>query len=94
MRKKDKIILWSLYFDSNKTRKQGRRVPKKISIGSPKLMELESAAKKLGFLPEIVANAAHPSCPWRKTGFLTLRKNESKGKTIEQIAKELYSLRR
>ncbi len=94
MRKKDKIILWSLYFDSNKTRKQGRRVSKKISIPSPKLLELESAVKKLGLLPEIVSDAAHPSCPWRKTGFLTLRKNETKGKMIDKIAKELYSLRR
>ncbi|MCJ7613972.1 signal recognition particle protein Srp19 [Candidatus Bathyarchaeota archaeon] len=93
MRKQNKIFLWSVYFDSSKTRNEGRRVPKKLAVSSPKLEELQSAAKKLGLQPEAVVDAAHPCSPLRKTGLLILPKTEPKGKTLKKIAKELSSLR-
>ena len=94
MRKQNKIFLWSIYFDANKTRSDGRRVPKNLAISSPKLEELERATKRLGLQPEVVSNTAHPSFPWRKTGLVILPKTEPKGKTLMKIAKELSSLRR
>ena len=94
MRKQNKIFLWSIYFDANKTRNDGRRVPKNLAVSSPKLEELERATKRLGLQPEVVSDAAHPSCPWRRTGLIILPKTESKGKTLEKVAKELSNLRR
>ena len=94
MRKQNKIIVWPIYFDSNKTRNQGRRIPKNLSISSPKLVELQSATKKLGMLPEIVYDATHPSCPWRKTGLIILPKTESKSRMLNKIAKKLTALRK
>ena len=94
MRKQNKIFLWSIYFDANKTRTEGRRVPKKLAVSSPKLEELQRAAKKLGLKPETVSDAAHPSSPWRRTGLLVIPKKESKGKTLNKIAKELLNLRK
>lgn len=93
MRKQNKILLWSVYFDSNKTRNEGRRVPKKLAVSSPKLEELQIAAKKLGLKSEAVFDSAHPSSPMRKTGLLLIPKTESKGKTLKNIAKALSSLR-
>lgn len=94
MRKQNKIFLWSIYFDANKTRTEGRRVPKKLAVSTPKVEELQIAAKRLGLQPEIVSDAAHPSSPWRRTGLLIIPKKESKGKTLNKIAKELLNLRR
>ena len=94
MRNKNKIILWSIYFDSNKTRADGRRVPKKLAVSAPKLEEIQRAAKRLGLQPEVVSDAAHPSSPWLKTGLLILPKTESKDKTVKKIAEELCKLRR
>jgi signal recognition particle subunit SRP19 len=94
MRKQNKIFLWSVYFDASKTRTDGRRVPKKFAVSAPKIEELQRAAKRLGLQPEIVSDAAHPSCPWRRTGLLILPKTESKGNTLKKIAKELFDLRR
>jgi signal recognition particle subunit SRP19 len=93
MRKQNTIFLWSVYFDSSKTRNEGRKVPKKLSILSPKLEELQIAAKKLGFQPKTKFDAAHPSKPYQKSGLLVLTKTESKGKTLKKIAKELCNLR-
>ena len=93
MRKKNKILLWSVYFDSEKTRTQGRRIPKSLAVSSPKLDELQRAAKRLGLNPEVVSDAAHPYYPWSKRGLLIIPKNEAKGKILKKVAKELYNLR-
>lgn len=94
MRKKNKIFLWSIYFDANKTRSDGRRVPKNLAVSSPKLEEIQRAAKRLGLQPEVLPAAAHPSSPWQKTGLLILPKTESKRTTLKKIAKELSNIRR
>ena len=94
MRKQNRIILWSVYFDANKTRTDGRRVPKNLAVPAPKIEELQRAAKRLGLQPEIVSDAAHPSSPWLKSGLLVVPKTESKDKTLKKIAEELCQLRR
>jgi len=94
MRKQNNIFLWPVYFDANKSRAEGRRVPKKLAISAPKLEELQIAAKRLGFQPEIIFDAAHPSFPWQRNGLLVVPKKESKSKTLKNIAEELFILRR
>ena len=94
MRKQNKIFLWSIYFDSTKSRTDGRRVPKKLAVSAPKLEEIQRAAKRLGLQPEVVSDAAHPSSPWLKTGLLVVPKTESKEKTLKKIGEELSKLRR
>jgi signal recognition particle subunit SRP19 len=94
MRKQNKIFLWPVYFDANKTITDGRRVPKKLAVSAPKLEELQMAAKRVGFQTEIVSDVAHPSTPWRKTGLLVVPKKESKGKILKSIAEELSNLRK
>jgi signal recognition particle subunit SRP19 len=94
MRKQNKIFLWPVYFDANKTMTDGRRVPKKLAVSAPKLEELQRAAKKVGLQTEVVSDAAHPSTPWRKTGLLVVPKKESKSKTLKMIAEQLSKLRR
>ena len=93
MRKQNKIVLWSVYFDFNKTRREGRRVPKKLAIPSPKLEEIQKAVKRMGLQPEMVPDAIHPSFPWQKAGLLIISKKYSKVETLRKIAKELSDIR-
>jgi signal recognition particle subunit SRP19 len=93
MRKQDKIIIWPAYFDSTKTRKDGRRVAKGLAVPLPKIIETKDAAEKLGLEYKVVENAGYPKTPWLKTGMLLVKKNESKEKTIKRIAKQLAKTR-
>jgi len=93
MRKQNKIVLWPVYFDANKTRIEGRRVPRKLAISSPNLDEIQKAAKRMGFQPEIIPDAIHPSSPRQKTGLLIIPKKESKIGTLRKIAEELLDVR-
>ena len=93
MRKQDKIIIWPVYFDSTKTRGNGRRVPKSLAVPSPKVLEIKEAVEKLGLSYEVVLDAGYPKTPWLKTGMLLVTKKESKEKVIRKIGKQLLKIR-
>ncbi len=80
MRKLDKAIIWPIYFDINKSREEGRRVPKNCAVQSPKIAEIKEAADKLGLQNEINLEAHFPKMPWAKTGMLLVEKKEAKRK--------------
>ena len=94
MRKQNKFILWPVYFDSTKTRLQGRRVPKNLAVPSPSLTEIREASDRIGLNCEVKANATHPSTSWIQTGLLLVSKNESKTKTLRKIGKTLTDIRK
>jgi signal recognition particle subunit SRP19 len=93
VRKQDKIIIWPAYFDSAKTRSDGRRVPKSLAVPSPKISEMKEAVKKLGLDYELVLDAGYPKTPWLKKGMLLVTKKKTKDQTIKKVAKQLLKIR-
>ena len=93
MKKLDKAIIWPIYFDSSKTRKKGRRVPKNLAVQSPKIAELKEAVDKLGLKNEVNLEAHFPKMHWVKTGMLLVEKKEPKEKIIQKIAKQLVRIK-
>ena len=93
MRKQDKIIIWPTYFDSTKTRTDGRRVQKSLAVPSPKISEIKEAADKLGLECELVQDVGYPKTPWLKTGMLLVKKSAPKDQIIKKIAKHLLKIR-
>lgn len=93
MRKLDKFIIWPVYFDCNKTRKEGRRVPKNLSVVSPKILEVKEAADKLGLENEVNLEARFPKMPWAKMGMLLVEKREAKEELIQDLAKHLQKIK-
>ncbi len=93
MRKQDKIVVWPVYFDRSRTRKEGRRVPNSIALSNPRLNELQKAAEHLGLKPKVEADTAHPAIPWSKTGRLWVRKDKAKMQTLIKISRELAKIR-
>ena len=93
MKKKDEIILWSVYFDSTKTRSEGRRISKKLAVDKPRLDEVKRALERMGFRPNILADAAFPQAPWQKIGSLSIPKKGPKNQFLKRVAKELLNIR-
>jgi signal recognition particle subunit SRP19 len=89
MRKQEKVIIWPTYFDQTKTRKNGRRVPKSLAVQTPKILQVQEAAKKLGLDFEVVTDKGYSKVPWVKSGMLLVEKKGSKGQVITRIAKQL-----
>ncbi len=93
MRKLDKAIIWPAYFDLAKTRKNGRRVPKTLAVPSPKVEEVQEAARLLGLNPELTVAAGYPKTPWSKTGLVLVQKNAPKEQIIKKLARQLVKAR-
>jgi len=93
MRKLDKAIIWPVYFDCNKSREEGRRVPKSQAVISPKIVEIKEAADKLGLQNEMNVDAHFPKAPWAKSGMLLVEKKEAKEAIIKKLAKQLVKIK-
>jgi signal recognition particle subunit SRP19 len=93
MRQQEKVILWPTYFDSLRTRGEGRRVPKNLAVPSPRISELKDAADKGHFDCELIMDAAFPGMPSSKSGMILVRKRQSKEEIIKEIAKQLVKVR-
>jgi len=92
MQKKGKIVLYPAYFDSSKSKREGRRMQKKLCIQSPKLQELEKAATALGFGVESEAKS-YPKSWWERSGRVLVDKKYPKGEVLKEIAKKLKESR-
>ena len=93
MRKKDKVIVWPVYFDQTKTRKNGRRVSKSLAVRHPKIAEVTMAVKKLGLKHELATEVGYPKTPWLKTGMILVEKKGSKEQVIRKIANQILKIR-
>ena len=93
MRKQDKVIIWPAYFDQARKRSEGRRVSKDLAVHSPKILEIQEAAQKLGLNFEVVPDKGYSKTPWVKMGMLLVEKEGSKEQVITRIAKQLQKTR-
>ncbi|KYK28650.1 MAG: hypothetical protein AYK23_00260 [Candidatus Proteinoplasmatales archaeon SG8-5] len=87
----DHIVLWPSYFDTRKSRSEGRRTPKNQSIESPSAEEVHKAVKRLGFKATIDPSKSHPNAWWEKEGLVRVEKTISKAELISRVAAELKS---
>jgi signal recognition particle subunit SRP19 len=93
VRQQDKVIIWPAYFDSAKSRGEGRKVNKSLAVPSPRIPEMKEAADKLGLPNEAVADVGYSKTPWVKTGMLLVKKKGSKNQMINTLAKQLVKMR-
>lgn len=94
MKERGKQIIWPNYLDSTKTRKEGRKLAKKIAVESPKLQEIETAARVIRLNPTANPNATHPRTRWEKKGCVIIDKQYSKLKVLRSIAEKIRELRK
>jgi len=89
MRSKDGYILWPIYFDISKTRKEGRKVPKALAIENPSLQMISEAATKLNLNPIEERDSRYPRFWWDKSGKILVDKKDRKYNLILGIAGQL-----
>ena len=94
MAKKDRpLVLYPAYFDSGRSRDEGRRVPRNLAISSPKVEEIHAAARSLGLQSMIDPDRAHPSTHWEKDGRVLITGNYVKASLVRKVAEKLKESR-
>lgn len=85
----DTYTIWPLYFDKTLSRRQGRKVSKKLAVEKPQLESLLKAARSLGLNPVNERTKSHPSRPFQKEGRILVNKQTPKSAILKQIANRL-----
>jgi len=75
------IYLWPEYFDSERTRNQGRRLPKTLCVKNPSLDIIAKGAMILDLDYKIIEDSAYPANWAAKRGCVRVEKGKIK-KTV------------
>ena len=85
------IVIWPVYIDRERSRKEGRRVSRNLGVKNPKLKNIYNALKKIGYSAEIVKNKCYPREHWESIGYVKVniddKSNISKLELIKKLCK-------
>ena len=88
------IIFWKNYFDSKKTRSEGRRLPKNLAFDKVTTKEIAKSARRLGYKAEVEGNYKYPRTWWEDPGRVIIDpKGKKKSKVLLEVAREIRKLR-
>lgn len=93
LKDKTKLVIWPLYLDATKTRREGRLLSMKDSIKSPVLREIEKAALELDLAPVVESDKAHPKSWWIISGRVLIDKKGPKSIMAKKIAAHISKTR-
>ena len=95
MKRSDVYIIWPVYIDSTKSRKEGRKLSINLCVKKPTLKELIEAANKAAIPIEIETSKAYPRSWWENKGYVMIPKNKFSSKllALKTIAKQLRRIR-
>jgi signal recognition particle subunit SRP19 len=88
-----KNVIWPANLDSTKSRKHGRKLAKSYAVQTPRLDEMNDAAKRLSLAVEVVPGKSKPSVWWEKGGYLIVPKNDTKTVILRGLATEVRKIR-
>lgn len=88
-------ILWTAYFDAERSRSGGRRVPTDLAISEPTVDEIARAVQQVGYDAVIERDVAYPRKPWEDSGRVVVRgaDEESKNDVVQAVAAYLQIIR-
>ncbi|GAB4325222.1 MAG: signal recognition particle protein Srp19 [Promethearchaeota archaeon] len=90
MRRRRKIRFWPAYFDRNRSRAAGRRLPKNLSVEKVTALQVAKAAKEVGYDVEYEPELRYPRSWWDPPGAVLVdTRGNKKTKVLRQIADQL-----
>jgi signal recognition particle subunit SRP19 len=92
-RKDGLTIIWPAYFDIDRSRAEGRMVPKSLAVGSPTAEEIYEVCSGTKKSPVLEGKKRMPRATWTRPGRVLIRKDGSKLKALKEIAASLQRRR-
>lgn len=95
MRKSGNYYIYPAYFEANRSRHSGRRVPKKLALPTVTTSMIAQAAQRLGLDYTVEAKARYPASWWVSSGVVLIKKPENQTKTtlLKELAKIMKTLK-
>ena len=95
MRKTNHYYIYPAYFEASRSRRWGRRVPKKLAINGVDVALILRAAKRLGLQCKIKETVRYPATWWSTPGVVLVKKPASGSKTrlLKELAQVLKTIK-
>jgi signal recognition particle subunit SRP19 len=87
-------VLWPEYFDSNRTRDQGRKVRKELSVPDPSLEMLGKALQRLGLEYKVEEAKSYPGNWYKSQGRVLVDRKLPKSQLLMKVAEQLLKVQR
>ena len=100
MRRRRKFyVIWTVYFDIERSRGEGRKIPKSLAVKCPSVDEIAQILNQLGLKYEIYPDKRYPKTWYddKCKGYVLVYRDErtpSKMKLLRLIAEKLKDLRK
>jgi signal recognition particle subunit SRP19 len=96
MRQSGFHYVYPAYFEAGRSRKSGRRIPKKLALPSVGVELIALAARRLGLEFKIRAEARYPASWWGTPGLVLIKKTDERSKTLllKELARKMKTLKR
>jgi signal recognition particle subunit SRP19 len=88
----DEVIIWPSFIDSNLTRSEGRRLPKKACVKSPDINEMLDAAGRLG-VDARIEKKAYPRRWHVEKKALVLGEKQPRADFLQRLSREVRQSR-
>ena len=86
MRRRGLTVIWPQYFDSSRSLREGRRIPKELGTIKPTVVDLSVATKRMKLKSEVDQFAKYPRSTWDPPGLLMVN---TKGLKKQEFLKKL-----
>jgi signal recognition particle subunit SRP19 len=92
-RKDGLTVIWPAYFDIDRSRAEGRVIPKNLAIESPTAEEIYEVCSGLKKSPVLEDKRRMPGAAWAKPGRVLIKNEGPKLKALKEIAASLQRKR-
>lgn len=86
-------VIWPAYLDADRSRAEGRVVPKSLAVESPTAEEIYDVCTGLKMSPVLEDKKKMPGSAWARPGRVLIKKEGSKLKALKAIAAALQKKR-
>jgi len=93
MKLRDKKVIWPSNLSKDVSRREGRKIQKRIAIKSITIDEINTAAQSLGLRVELFPKKSIPSNPWRNEGYITIKYDGPKQEILILLAEKIIEIR-
>ena len=93
MRRRDRKVVYPSYFDSRLSRRDGRRVPKSLSLRGPTLQDIVNALRSLSMNFEVERDRGRPSRWYKFEGRVLVDYEGRKEELLKLLATEMVRQR-
>ena len=95
MRKSGNYYIYPAYFEANRSRHSGRRVPKNLALTIVTTSMITEAAQRLGLEFTVESKTRYPASWWTPSGVVLIKKpdNQTKTQLLKELAKIMKTLK-